>query len=54
MTTIGSNYLSQSELSAYFGLGEAEAVDELRIRWTSGATTVLSNVSADQTLVVSP
>ncbi len=48
----GSNYLSQSEMSAHFGLGAATTVDEVRVRWTNGSTTVLSNVAADQTLTI--
>ncbi len=46
----GSNYLSQSEMSAHFGLGAATVVDEVRVHWTNGTTTVMSDVAADQTL----
>ncbi|MGE3181976.1 MAG: FG-GAP-like repeat-containing protein [Phycisphaerae bacterium] len=49
----GSNYLSQSELSAHFGLGGATFVDELRIEWADGDVLVEENVAAGQTLVVS-
>ncbi|MCB9862720.1 MAG: VCBS repeat-containing protein [Phycisphaerales bacterium] len=48
----GSNYLSQSEMSAHFGLATATVVDELRIEWTNGAVTVMSNVPADQTITI--
>lgn len=48
----GSNYLSNSELSAHFGLGAATVVDTLEVRWADGQTTILSNVAADQTLTI--
>lgn len=48
----GSNFLSQSELSAHFGLGSAEFVDELRVRWPDGRTDVWHDVAADRTLVI--
>ena len=50
----GSNYLSQSELSAHFGLGGAATVDELIVEWTDGTVTTLTDVAADQTVVVQP
>ncbi|HPF40319.1 MAG TPA: FG-GAP-like repeat-containing protein [Phycisphaerae bacterium] len=48
----GSNYLSQSEMSAHFGLGTATVVDELRVEWTNGDVTVMNNVAADQTITI--
>jgi len=50
----GSNFVSQSELSAHFGLGEAKIVDELRIEWNDGGTTVLTDVPANQTITFKP
>lgn len=47
-----SSYLSQSEMSAHFGLGAAQSVTELRIRWASGESTILRNVTANQTLTI--
>ncbi|MCG8404906.1 MAG: CRTAC1 family protein [Phycisphaerales bacterium] len=48
----GSNYLSQSEMSAHFGLGSATVIDELRVEWTNGDVTTMANVPADQTLTI--
>lgn len=48
----GNNFLSQSEMSAHFGLGAVAVVDELRVDWTNGATTILTNVAANQTLTI--
>lgn len=41
---IGNNGTAQSELVIHFGLGDAKKVDEVRIRWPKGRTTVLKNV----------
>ncbi len=35
--TTGGSYLSQSELVATIGLGEAEAIDKLEVRWPDGS-----------------
>jgi len=48
----GCNYLSQSELSAHFGLGAAEQVEELRVAWPNGKQTVLRHLPANQALTV--
>lgn len=50
----GSNYLSQSELSAHFGLGAATLADQLRVDWPNGDTTIWNNVAADRTIVLTP
>ena len=48
----GSSYLSQSELTVTFGLGEFDKVDTLKVQWPSGDTQTLLNVSAGQELTV--
>lgn len=48
----GSNYMSMSELSAHFGLGAATHADLLRIEWTDGSVTELTDVAANQTLTL--
>jgi enediyne biosynthesis protein E4 len=52
MMRSGSSYLSQSELVLTFGLGDKTDVNALEVEWPSGQTEKLSNVSADQTVVV--
>lgn len=37
-----SGYLSQSSCLLYFGLGDADAVDEIEVRWPSGKTQLLT------------
>lgn len=49
-----SNFLSQSELSAHFGLGSATTVDEVRVEWPHGLVTVVHNITANQTLNLTP
>ncbi len=50
--TRGSNYLSQSELSAHFGLGVASRVDQLVVEWPNGKTTRLTDIQAGRTITV--
>jgi enediyne biosynthesis protein E4 len=48
----GSGYLSQDDDRLHFGLGTASKIDKLTVRWPSGRTQVLENVSADRILTV--
>ncbi|MHC4303654.1 MAG: FG-GAP-like repeat-containing protein [Planctomycetota bacterium] len=48
----GCNYMSQSELSAHFGLGSSVLVDELRVEWNDGTVTVTEDVRANQTITM--
>ena len=48
----GSNYLAQSSFEVGFGLGSATVVDELRVEWPDGSTTVLAGIAADQRITV--
>ena len=50
--TAGGSNSSQNMLPAHFGLGRAGAVDELRVRWPSGAVQVLRDVGVNQILTV--
>ncbi|MFO0908193.1 MAG: ASPIC/UnbV domain-containing protein [Isosphaeraceae bacterium] len=46
--TSGTSYLSQSDRRLAFGLGRAERVDRLEVRWPSGKHQVWSNLAADR------
>lgn len=46
------SYLATSELVAHFGLGTAATVDEVRVEWTKGFATVLTNVPANQHVII--
>ena len=48
----GSSYCSQSDLALTFGLGRDDVVKSISIAWPSGRRQQLSNVKANQYLVV--
>ncbi len=48
VVTSGSGYLSGSSLHQHLGLGNADAVDEVKISWPSGLRSQLRNLSADR------
>ena len=49
-STVG--YASSSHDGVHFGLGKAETVGQVEIKWPSGAVQVLKNARADQVLSV--
>jgi hypothetical protein len=49
----GNNYMGQDEMSAHFGLGAATIIDKMTVYWPNGLTTVLENISSNQTLTIS-
>ena len=50
----GSSYLSSADPRAHFGIGAADQVSEVAVRWPDGAETLLAEVDGDQILEVSP
>ena len=46
------SYASASDLRVHFGLGEAQVVRSIEIRWPSGQVQMLKNVAVDQILKV--
>ncbi len=48
----GSSYCSASERGAHFGLGNADKVDDVEIRWTSGKVQRLGPQEVNRTLTV--
>ena len=48
----GGGYFSQNDLRVHFGLGKAEKVDQLEIRWPSGQVDTLKDVKANQVIYV--
>ncbi len=44
----GGSYLSQNDCRIHFGLGDADHVDRVEIRWPSGKTEILQNLSVDK------
>ena len=47
-----TGYLSQGQVPIYVGLDGADVVDRLEVQWPSGHTQVLTNIKANQTLVI--
>ncbi|MGA9977561.1 MAG: CRTAC1 family protein [Candidatus Sulfotelmatobacter sp.] len=48
----GGSYISQNDLRVHFGLGNAELVDLLEIRWPSGQVDTIKDVKANQLIFV--
>jgi hypothetical protein len=48
----GGGYFSQNDLRVHFGLGKAEKVDVLEIRWPSGQVDTLKDINANQLIYV--
>ena len=48
----GGSWASQSDLRVHFGLGSAEKVDRLEIRWPSGLVENLYHLGANQSILV--
>ena len=48
----GGGYFSQSDLRVHFGLGKAEKVEVLEIRWPSGQVDTLKHLAVNQLVVV--
>jgi hypothetical protein len=48
----GGSYLSQSDLRLHFGLGSQTRVDQLTIRWPSGAVDKVKGVPADRHIII--
>jgi hypothetical protein len=44
----GDSYLGQHANTAHFGLGDAEQVDEVEVRWPNGKITLLKNPEVDR------
>jgi hypothetical protein len=48
----GGSYLSQSDLRVHFGLGSADKVDDVEIRWPFGSAQMLHNLAPDRFYIV--
>ena len=48
----GGGYFSQNDLRIHFGLGKAEKVDVLEIRWPSGQVDTLKDIKVNQQIFV--
>ena len=44
----GTSYLSQNDMRLHFGLGPANVVDSLEVRWPNGQMSKMENVRTNQ------
>ena len=49
-----ANYLTSNEPGAFFGVGSAPTIHRVVVTWPDGTETVLTDVTADQALVITP
>jgi hypothetical protein len=48
----GGGYFSQNDLRVHFGLGKAERVESIEIRWPSGQVDTLKDLKPNQVIYV--
>jgi hypothetical protein len=48
----GGGYFSQNDLRVHFGIGKAENVELLEIRWPSGLVETLKDIKPNQVIFV--
>ena len=48
----GGGYISQSDLRIHFGLGKADKIDVLEVRWPSGQIDTMKDVKPNQLVYV--
>src|SRR3989454_4913445 len=48
----GGSYISQNDLRIHFGIGKAEKVEVLEIRWPSGQVDTIKDIKANQLIFV--
>ena len=48
----GGSYISQNDLRLHFGLEKRTVVDQIQVRWPSGAVDTLTNVSVNKIVTV--
>jgi hypothetical protein len=52
MVRSGSSYCSESDHALTFGLGQDTMINSLEITWPTGAKQTLTNIPADQGIIV--
>ena len=50
--TAGSGYAAQNSFTQHFGLGQAEVIDSLHVRWPSGLQEVFTNLDVNRTYYI--
>ena len=52
MVKTGSSYLSQSELPLTFGLGSADKVTRIEVKWPDGRTETLAGLEPNTSVTI--
>jgi hypothetical protein len=52
MVKTGSSYLSQSELPLTFGLGSADKVTRIEVKWPDGRSVTLSGLEPNTSVTI--
>lgn len=50
--TAGDGYMASNERTLQFGLGDSNRVDELKVRWPSGATSIIELPAVDSVFLI--
>lgn len=48
----GGGYFSQNDLRVHFGIGKAQKIDVLELRWPSGLVETLKDIQPNQLIYV--
>ena len=48
----GGSYISQNDLRVHFGLGKADKVELIEVRWPSGRIDALKDIAVNQLIYV--
>jgi hypothetical protein len=48
----GTSYISQNDMRQHFGLGSAETVDSIEVRWADGTTAKQEQVKGNQIVTI--
>ena len=48
----GAGYFSSNAKELHFGLGKAQTIDQIEVRWPSGASQTFENVKPNQTILI--
>ena len=48
----GGSYYSQNDMRVHFGLDQAKKVDQLEVRWPSGAVDILKDLEVNKLYVI--
>ena len=51
-TLCGEGYVSQNSSAEFFGVGDAETIDYVKVKWLSGLEDIIYNVSPNQLLTI--